>query len=404
MQTKLTTGAAPSTRTGDHATVLGVQDAFGGAVLARLIEESWDVIGDEWVELLASAGLPHQRRIAQEEPAALRSTYTRIVGYTVGAVGLPSSRRAQRSYARLLKLYETFGREWAERDLPPGRAAEAPRITQAIWRVISRPAALTLNPSELVACVTALNALAMDLAMARVSGYLSHKEGLLRAQRESVSRLLDELTQVETKHRKALALELHDHLAQQLASVLNGIQYCERLVHRDEEMLETNLAQVKQTTRDAIKDVRTTIRDLRFGIASQGGGIAALGEYLEDLESDTGIVHEVRTSDDLPELPPTQEAQVLRIIQQALTNAHRHSHAGRIAVVVERSGDALSVSVSDDGCGFDLAEALALARKRGRLGLIGMQERAEFLGATLDIASKKDLGTSVRLRLPRAAG
>src|SRR5690606_15849732 len=99
----------------------------------------------------------------------------------------------------------------------------------------------------------------------------------------------------------------------------------------------------------------------------------------------------------LPELTPDQEHQVLRILQEAVTNALRHAKASRVDVTLAAADGALVARVADDGVGFDPAARILRAR---RLGLTSMHDRAEALGGTMDISSTPGRGTTVELRVP----
>ena len=378
-----------------------VQETAPGSLLGRMLERSRAEIAAEWRRLLADQGLPSQQRMARTEPDAIQTNFDRIIGLAIASLSAPDAEARAGARAGLLALYRQFGRSWAEADgAEPGRAAEPPRVTQAAWRVLLRRHA-ALSRDEWLQVVQEIDALAMDLTLSRVYGYMSYKEELLAAQQRTLASLTDELTRVETQQRRAVALELHDSLAQQLVSLLSGIQHCERLVGRDAGAAGRELVRLRRIAQDTIRDARGMIRDLHFGGTAPGGGIAALGDYVADLEADTGIRHTFRGAGAAGELGPTQEALVLRIIQEALINARKHAAPGRIDVVIEDAGDALRVSVRDDGRGFDVGEAQDRSRRRGRFGLIGMRERAQLLGATLDIISAPGRGTAVGLTVPR---
>ncbi|MGD9893212.1 MAG: sensor histidine kinase, partial [Dehalococcoidia bacterium] len=212
--------------------------------------------------------------------------------------------------------------------------------------------------------------------------------------------LMDELTRVETNQRHALALELHDNLAQRLASLFNSVQHCSHLIERDVQAAKEELEHLRQVSSESLRDARTMIRDLHFGVSSGGPGLSTLVDYLADLDADTGIRHEADVVDSLPDLPPTQESLILRVIQEALRNAHKHAIATQITVTVRSDGSDLLVEIRDDGRGFELEEALARSQRRGRLGLIGMRERAGLLGGELTVASTPGAGTTVQLRVP----
>ncbi|MFN8557216.1 MAG: sensor histidine kinase [Dehalococcoidia bacterium] len=375
-----------------------------GTFLARMLVETRDEIRDEWLRLIRMEGLPHQQSRVREDPAAFAQRITVILDATAAYLGEPDPVRRQAAREALVDLYRGFGRAWAaEQGAAPALAIGAPRAMQAASRLLLTRYAARLQPDELLDCVTTLNALVMDLTMARVFGYLSAKEEALQEQRQTVGRLVDELAGVETKERRSLALELHDGLAQRLVSIYSGIQHAERLAPRDVAATRGELARLHVIARDTIRDARATIRDLHFGVTGQGGGFAALGDYMNDLEADSGVRHRFIVGGRPSALAPSREALVVRIIQEALVNAHKHAGATEVRVVVEHGDHELTVTITDDGVGFSVDEALARSRRRGRFGLIGMQERAQLLGATLQITSCKACGAMVRLVVPHEA-
>jgi signal transduction histidine kinase len=101
----------------------------------------------------------------------------------------------------------------------------------------------------------------------------------------------------------------------------------------------------------------------------------------------------------LADLDPAVSQEVLRVVAEALENVHRHAGARRVVVDLDGAGDAVSVRVGDDGTGFDPAAVPAR-----RFGVVGMRERAEGLGGTLDVHSTRGEGTLVTLRIPLPVG
>jgi signal transduction histidine kinase len=180
----------------------------------------------------------------------------------------------------------------------------------------------------------------------------------------------------------------------------SGIQHCQRLVKRDAGATADELQRLALIARDTIRDVRALIRDLHIGVTAQGGGFSELEDYVNNLEQETGVRH-IYQATGLPALSPAQEAQVIRIIQEALNNVHKHSGADRVEITVAGCEGALSVTVRDNGRGFDVAQARSGAKRHRRFGLAGMQERAEFLGAVLAVESAPGSGAVVRLCLKR---
>jgi signal transduction histidine kinase len=124
--------------------------------------------------------------------------------------------------------------------------------------------------------------------------------------------------------------------------------------------------------------------------------ILALRQYAEEFEVQTGIVTRVEgQSEDVSRLSPLAEAQLVRIVQEALANVRKHARAEQALVRLGARDGCLCVMVSDDGQGFDLR-----AVGRGHFGLQTMRERAESVGGGLTVTSAHGAGTRVDLRLP----
>jgi signal transduction histidine kinase len=127
------------------------------------------------------------------------------------------------------------------------------------------------------------------------------------------------------------------------------------------------------------------------------GLIPALEHYIEvfDDQNDLVVNFEV-VGIKKDRLTPASETALYRIVQEAMTNVLRHAEAGRVDVLLERRGDHVVVVIEDDGVGFDLDAAL----QSGRLGLLGMRERAEMLGGSLVIESNAGEGTTIVVEVP----
>ncbi len=138
--------------------------------------------------------------------------------------------------------------------------------------------------------------------------------------------------------------------------------------------------------------------DLRPASLDHLGLTAALRQYIETFSQQHGLKmqFEVVGLDDQRRLPPAVETNIYRIVQEALANVVRHAQATRIDVLLERRGDQMVTIVEDNGIGFDLEAA----RQSGRLGLLGMRERAEMLGGTLEIESTIGSSTTIYVEVP----
>jgi signal transduction histidine kinase len=103
-------------------------------------------------------------------------------------------------------------------------------------------------------------------------------------------------------------------------------------------------------------------------------------------------------------LPPQFETTLYRITREALTNVFRHANAKRVSVLLERRADHVSLLVEDDGQGFDATATLRAPATQGKLGLLGMLERATLAGGSVQIESKPGAGTTVFVRIPLGGG
>ena len=147
--------------------------------------------------------------------------------------------------------------------------------------------------------------------------------------------------------------------------------------------------------RASLEEVREIARRLRPEALDDLGLASALTALSNDLSRRTGVRVQRRLAPDLRSLEPDEELVVYRVAQEALTNVARHSQAMQAWVGLTRDGGAVSLTVRDNGCGFEPA-----ANDGGGAGLRGMRERAVLVGASLDVESRPGHGTTVRLRLP----
>src|SRR5699024_6851582 len=141
----------------------------------------------------------------------------------------------------------------------------------------------------------------------------------------------------------------------------------------------------------ALAEARQAVMAMRVDPAS-GTLAEVLHSFVDDFADRFGVRAEFRSDGPLERLPPRTEAEVLRIVQEALNNVRRHADATLVRVSAERANGHLRLTVSDNGKGFDPSTV-----GDHSYGLRGMRERAELAGATLDIDSRPDDGTRIVL-------
>lgn len=202
------------------------------------------------------------------------------------------------------------------------------------------------------------------------------------------------------RERERLARELHDGLAQALATVYASAGTGKlRLAKGNREGVDESLDEVLSVSRRAYEEVRQSIFGLRTMVSRGLGLIPAITEYLHEFSERSGIpVQLIVEDEDATRLSPEVETQVIRIIQEALTNVWRHAHAHRALISFSRDNGIVEVAVEDDGVGFPPGAPGSDGERH--FGLQTMRERAESVGGSLSVASQPDAGTRVAVRLP----
>jgi len=155
-----------------------------------------------------------------------------------------------------------------------------------------------------------------------------------------------------------------------------------------------------EVVRDSHKDVRESILSLKSRAAGEWSFVPSLKQYLIDFQSHHGIGTELALPEELTEhtFEPGAGAQLLRVIQEAMTNARKHSRAHTIKVSIELKGILAYIMISDDGVGFE--SGIANADKSHHFGLDFMKERMEQIGGSITINSRPGVGTVVNLVTP----
>jgi signal transduction histidine kinase len=203
-----------------------------------------------------------------------------------------------------------------------------------------------------------------------------------------------ELTIAEERSR--LAHELHDAVSQKLFSLRLTAQAAAALVDRDPGRAKVELHQVAALAAEAADELRAAVVELRPAALDEDGLVATLRTQTQVLDR----AHSARvtfTSSGFRALPAAQEEAMLRVAQEALHNALRHSDADHVEVSVERRGAGAVLRVTDDGTGFD---PRAVRRAGRHLGLVSMRDRASGVGGTLTVESAPGKGTTIELEVP----
>jgi len=216
---------------------------------------------------------------------------------------------------------------------------------------------------------------------------------LVRADGEK-RRLLTHLVGAKEDERRRVASDIHDDSIQVMTSVAIGL---ERLVNRtDDPELRKVISQLEDAARGAVARLRTMVFELRPPTLDEEGLVSALQLYLEEFQLDSGIRYTLRN--ELRDEPSVSVRTVVyRVAQEALTNVRKHARASRVTVSLKPARDGISLTVEDDGIGWQLGDGDPGLR---HIGVSEMRERAEIAGGTLTVRSGSGHGTVIHLWVP----
>jgi len=221
-------------------------------------------------------------------------------------------------------------------------------------------------------------------------------------QKWAQAQLLEQQRVVATlQERERLARDLHDSAGQVLGYVSCQVEAARKLLDDGQvAVANAQLARLAGIAQDAHADVREYILDLRTGPSAQRPFFSALRHYLDGFTHNYNIQAELVLGAGLDEgaFEPEAQAQLFRVIQEALSNARKHADARRVQVRFETEDSLARIFIQDDGRGFDPAQPASGGRSR--FGLQFMRERAEQLGGRLRVQSAPGEGTRVVVEVP----
>lgn len=206
------------------------------------------------------------------------------------------------------------------------------------------------------------------------------------------------ILEAQEEERRRLSREIHDGPAQLLANSLLRTEIIEKKMNSDDSDSDSVLDEVRQLrhlVREALKEVRGIIYDLRPMALDDLGLVPALMKYLNTVKESFNIPISFQLLGAERRFSMKLETAVFRLVQESVQNACKHAQASQIEVKLEFQKDALSILVKDNGVGFH-----AEKQREDSFGLIGMSERVDLLGGKLTIHSQPNEGTIVLIHIP----
>lgn len=226
------------------------------------------------------------------------------------------------------------------------------------------------------------------------------KEKKNSADREAQRELyMSKILESEEHERRRIALELHDGIIQTLLVIANRAQNLISSGHDDTVGIKGNAQCIKDSTLQAVEDIRRISLDLRPSILDDLGLVPALRWLVDQRGKESGINTRILINGEERRLSPQAEVGIFRIAQEALNNIQHHSEATEAVVNLEFAEQCLKITIEDNGRGFGYPKQFDSLAAKGKLGLVGMKQRIDFLGGTFEIRSHPREGTKLLIEV-----
>jgi signal transduction histidine kinase len=199
------------------------------------------------------------------------------------------------------------------------------------------------------------------------------------------------------QERLNLAREIHDGLASDLAAVVALFKYYEQRRQHDPEDASQLLPQLRSMTEEILAGARNILQSLRPKTIRSEGLLASLLKLVDQFGRVNLVETNVNIRGEENAIAPEQKEVIFQVLRESLSNVRKHSQARNLWVVLDLSSVPWVMTVRDDGRGFDVRRVAEDPKKVGSYGLVGMRERAELMGGTLEIVSQSLEGTVVTL-------
>lgn len=200
------------------------------------------------------------------------------------------------------------------------------------------------------------------------------------------------------EERERIAREMHDGMAQSLSYLSFQLATIDRLMEKGKlGEVKGEIEEMRRLVDETYREVRQAIFDLKTGSQVNGCLVDNLRGYVREFAARSNLECQVEITAQDFRLAPSVQLQVFRIVQEALANVRKHAGASRVRVGVNQVAGMLTVSVVDDGKGF---EEDSLMKSEGRYGLAIMRERAESVGGVFELESQPGIGTKISVAVP----
>ncbi|RKY40964.1 MAG: hypothetical protein DRP85_07520 [Candidatus Makaraimicrobium thalassicum] len=222
-----------------------------------------------------------------------------------------------------------------------------------------------------------------------------------RRERQRREQLVQKMIRIEEEQRKHLSMQIHDQMGQDLSGLKINLDIINKELPRGNEKLKRNIHECKKILSDLIEKGHNISEFLRPPALEEVGFLDTIGALILQQKQRTGIKFIYQKPKTEMKLSGEHSLFFYRVVQEGLTNMIKYSQAKSAHVKLEVLSNAHRLSIQDDGKGFDYKKLLRERARGGKLGLTGLEERAELLGGSMTIDTAPGKGMKLIVQLPR---
>lgn len=238
-------------------------------------------------------------------------------------------------------------------------------------------------------------------ALQELSSEKSSNEKRLKSIKENYSRIFGiKIIERQEEERQRIARDLHDTMVQNLTAMIHKLEFCQQVMDSDPIRAKLEMQLVMNSIRESVNGMREVIYNLRPMSFDDIGFKETLLRAVDRLRKNTDIKIGFTVEGDIYPMNPAYELTILRIIQEATNNSKKYSQAENIEIVLSYEEERITLTISDNGTGFDVLEKKSGHQNSG-FGISMMKERVYLLKGQIDIISQKNEGTRIEVILPR---
>ncbi len=341
------------------------------------------------VFMLASAEHAYRMLIESMNEGALTLTADKMILF------------ANHCFARMVKcpLEEVAGGSFRRFLSPADRSLLRPLMKRAAMTGSKLQVQLHATDGSLVPAQLSIRELANEGSKDVIIGMVVTDMTESRRTEERLRSLTRRVVQVQEAERGQVAAELHDNITQLLCAVLMRSQTLADQLSISEGPARHEALQLRELLGHTAAEVERITRNLRPGVLELLGLDAVLRATSTEFTARTGVPVTLACVVLTARLPADTELALYRILQEALKNVQKHARAHAVSVQLTRQRHSVRLIIMDDGIGFD-SEHPPVKRGSGGLGLLGMRERAAYVGGVLTIKAVRRAGTKITVSMP----